>query len=78
MAGSLANLAKLYRSQGGYDDAEPLFERSLAINEKALGPEHPSVASTMNKLAALYRDQDRYAEAEPLYKRTISIREKAL
>ena len=78
MAGSLANLAKLYRSQGRYDDVEPLFERSLAINEKALGPEHPSVASTMNKLAALYRDQDRYAEAEPLYKRTISIREKAL
>ena len=28
-----------------YADAEPLYKRSLAINEKALGPDHPDVAN---------------------------------
>jgi len=46
--------------------------------EKALGPDHPDVASTLGNLAALYADQGKYAEAEPLHKRTLSIAEKAL
>jgi tetratricopeptide (TPR) repeat protein len=59
-------------------EAEPLFKRSLAIREKALGPGHPDVANSLNKLAFLFRTQGRYAAAEPLYKRAIAIREKAL
>ena len=31
VAASLNNLAELYRAQGRYADAEPLYERSLAI-----------------------------------------------
>jgi CHAT domain-containing protein len=46
--------------------------------EKALGPEHPDVATALNNLAGLYRAQGRYAEAEPAYKRSLAIREKAL
>ena len=42
---SLNNLAELYRAQGRYADAEPLYKRSLAIREKALGPDHPDVAT---------------------------------
>ena len=42
---SLNNLAELYDNQGQYAKAEPLYERALAIREKALGPEHPDVAS---------------------------------
>ncbi len=38
---SLNNLASLYHSQGRYDEAEPLYQRSLAIREKALGENHP-------------------------------------
>ena len=41
---SLNNLADLYQAQGRYADAEPLYKRSLAIGEKALGPDHPDVA----------------------------------
>jgi hypothetical protein len=40
---------------GDYAKAEPLFRRSLAILEKALGPDHPSVATSLENLAALYR-----------------------
>jgi len=51
-------------TQGKYADAEPLYKRSLAIREKALGPEHPDVAASLNNLAELYRAQGKYAEAE--------------
>ena len=32
--------------QGRYDEAEPLYERALAIYEKVLGEEHPYTATT--------------------------------
>jgi len=70
---SLNNLAELYRIQGRYPEAEPLYRRSLAIRERTLGPEHPSVATSLNNLAAFYHVQGRYAEAEPLYRRTLVI-----
>ncbi len=46
--------------------------------EKALGPDHSDVATSLNNLAVLYDAQGRYAEAEPLYKRALAILEKAL
>ncbi|CAB1109604.1 unnamed protein product [Ectocarpus sp. CCAP 1310/34] len=39
---------ELLKAQGKYDDAEQLYERSLAIREKVLGPEHPDVAQSLN------------------------------
>ena len=51
-------------------------KRSLAIREKALGPDHPDVARSLNNLAELYDDQGRYADAEPLYKRSLAIRKR--
>ena len=59
------NLAELYRAQGKYAEAEPLYKRALGIREKALGPDHPDVATGLNNLAELYRVQGKYAEAEP-------------
>ena len=60
----------------------PKPSRSISAHsqstEKALGPDHPSVATTLNNLAGLYNTQGHYAKAEPLYKRALSIEEKAL
>ncbi|HEY9865018.1 MAG TPA: tetratricopeptide repeat protein, partial [Candidatus Obscuribacterales bacterium] len=67
LATHLNNLATLYRSQGRYSEAEPLFLEALAINRQALPPNHPSLATSCNNLANLYRHQGRYSEAEPLY-----------
>ena len=64
-------------NQGRYADAEPLLKRSLAIQEQALGPNHPEVASLLNNLAEVYESQGRYADAEPLLKRSLAIRENA-
>src|SRR5476651_1821167 len=67
-----------FYQQRRYADAEPLFKRSLAISEKALGPDHPDVATALNNLAQIYESQGRYADSEPLYKRSRAIFEKAL
>jgi len=56
----------------------PLYERALAILEKALGPGHPHVAQSLNNLAELYRAQGAYERALPLCERALAILEKAL
>jgi tetratricopeptide (TPR) repeat protein len=65
-------------NQGRFSEALPLAQRALTIREKALGPNHPEVAVSVNSLADLYAVQGRYADAEPLYKRALAIREKTL
>ncbi len=74
MALSLNFLADIYRAQGQYAQAEPLYKRALAIVEKALGPDHPSVAASLENLAALYRATKRDEEAETLEQRAARIR----
>ncbi len=76
LATSLNNLAALYYSQGIYAEAEPLFERSIAIREKALGPEHPDVAMGLQNYAELLRKTNREAEAEKMEARAQTIRTK--
>ena len=78
VATNLSNLAELYRVQGNYDAAEPLYLRSLEIYETALGESHPHVATSLNNLAALYRDQGNYDAAEPLLLQSLEIRETVL
>ena len=63
--------------QGRSAEAEPLIKRALSTDEKALGPDHPGVATDLNNLALLYDDQDKFAEAETLYQRALRIEEKA-
>jgi CHAT domain-containing protein/Tfp pilus assembly protein PilF len=63
---------------GDYAKAEPLLQRALKIEEKALGPEHPETGRGYQNLAMLYQEMGDYAKAEPLYQRGLKIREKAL
>ena len=58
---------------GRVREAEPLYRRALAIDEKALGPEDPKIGVRLNNLAALLRATGRRAEAEPLMKRVVLI-----
>jgi tetratricopeptide (TPR) repeat protein len=78
VATSLNNLADLYRKQGRYPEAEPLFLRSLSIKEKQLGADHPSVATSLNNLAFLYNAQGNYVEAKTLSQRALTILQQKL
>ena len=46
------------------------------IEEKQLGPHHPSVATTLSNLAVLPQTQGKLTEAEPLFLRALAIQEK--
>jgi len=63
--------------QGRYDEVEPLYQRSLAIVEKALGPEHPDVATSLENYAPLLRQIGRADEAERMEARAKAIQAKS-
>ncbi len=54
----------------------PLYRRSLTIWEKALGPEHPNVAQSLDNYAALLRETGRADEAAEMEARAKAIRAK--
>ena len=64
--------------QGNYAQALPLFQRALNIRDKALGPDHPDVANSLNNLAELYQAQGNHDAALPLLQRASKIFEKTL
>ena len=70
---SLNNLAGLYDDQGRYAEAEPLYKRALAIREKALGPDHPDVATIAEQSGGALRRSRPLCRAEPLFKRALAI-----
>ena len=59
---------------GNHIAAESRYKRALAIREKALGPDHPDVATIANNLASLYQDMGKYEQALPIYQQAIKIR----
>ena len=78
-AALLFNKAGVYLyERARFTEAEPLYRRTLAIQEKTQGPQHPDVAASLNNLALLYYNQGKYAEAEPFHQRALAVREKAL
>jgi len=72
------NLGLSLEDAGDHAGAEPLYRLALAINEKALGPDHPDVAAVLNNLAALLYAKGDYAEADPSFRRALAINEKTL
>ena len=70
---SLNNLAAAYTVQGRYNEAEPLYRRSLAILEKSRGPTHPDLVICLENYAALLRETHRPAEAAKLEQRARAI-----
>ena len=76
MATDLNNLALLFHAQGRTAEAEPLYQRALAIWEKALGPEHLHLAKGLQNYAALLRKTGRGSEATKMEARAKEIRAK--
>jgi tetratricopeptide (TPR) repeat protein len=69
----LDRLGRLFNSQKMYGDAEPAFQRSLAIREKVLGARHSDVAPALDNLAMVFFYDNKYVEAEPLFRRALQI-----
>src|SRR5207253_639845 len=73
VARALLNLAMLVKESNRLDEAEPLSQRALAIDEASFGPEHPDVARDLHTLVQVLKAANRTAEAEPLSRRAACI-----
>ena len=52
VAASLNNIAVLLKTSGQFEEAEEMYNRSIAIKEKALGPNHPQVPLPCHALSS--------------------------
>ena len=77
-ATALEGIGRALGAQGKYEPAEQAYQRTFAIRERILGPNHSDVGGALNNLAATFETQGKYAQAEPLYKRALTIGEKIL
>ena len=75
LAMKLQDEADQLEEKGRYAEAAELCKKSLAILEKALGPNHPRVAVPLNNLGLLYSETGRLDEARTLLERSIRIKE---
>lgn len=73
LANTLNDLGVLYGMQNRDIEAEPLFERALAINEKAFGRQHPSVILGLQNLSVIYASQNKFAEADKAAREGLEI-----
>ena len=73
----LAKTSAYLSHKGRYDEAEPLLVSAIQINEAALGPGHPGMATLLNDLALLYTRQGRHAQAERLFQQAMQTYEQA-
>ncbi|MBM3794576.1 MAG: tetratricopeptide repeat protein [Acidobacteria bacterium] len=61
-----------------FAEAERLYRRALAIQERKLGPRHAETGITLNNLAGALGARGRFAEAEPVLRRALAVLDAAL
>ena len=72
------NLGLAYENKGDYDKAIEYFQKSLKINLKKLGSEHPNVALNYNNLGFACDGKGDYDEAIEYYKKSLEMNLKKL
>ena len=68
--------ARVGTGAGAITEVEGMYRRALAIQEKALGPEHPATANTRNNLGVFLSLRGDFAQAETLHRAALVTMEK--
>ena len=76
VADAVTPLAQIAKNQGRMGEAEVLYQRALALREKALGLEHEDLLPSILALADIAIKSKELAKAEGLVARAVAIREK--
>jgi len=76
MAPAYSTMSSVIFDQGHYDQSQDFYERKVAIDIKALGSDHPSVANDLNALAMSYIAGQKYSQADVLLTRALAIYKK--
>jgi serine/threonine-protein kinase len=74
----LNNQAYDASAAGRYEEALRLYERSLALRQEALGPEHPDVVGSLRNLCSVLINLGRYEEAVDRCSRSLALAEQVL
>jgi CHAT domain-containing protein len=74
----LMRLASDQRSKGDYTNAEQTYQRAIAIDQTALGRQHPQTALALAGLGQLDMDRNDYADADRLMQEGLDITERTL
>ena len=61
-----------------YNEAEPLFQRAMFIQERVPDPDQLGKADLLNRFASFYGEQGKYEQAELYALQSLHIREQAL
>ena len=72
-ATTLNNLGMAYQMVGRLDDAEALFEESLAMRRRILPQDHPHLAGSLNNLGLIEEERGRQQEAALLFKEALEL-----
>jgi len=69
----IVETAEQAAAAGNYSSAEELLREAAAIQEQALGPDHPDLANTLNNLGVVCEITDNPIDAEHYFRRAYSI-----
>ncbi len=72
------HLALVLRRMERFEAAKDLLEEAMAFLERALGPEHPSLAVHASNLASVLRRLGQYDDAKTMAQRALDIRQNTL
>ena len=70
--------ALVFKHQGKYDRAEPLYIENLEMQKSNFGESHELTLEALSKLANLYKSQDKYDKAIPLFVECLQKRKASL
>lgn len=71
-------IGRVYQRLGLYDKARPFLEQALALARASVGPEHASIAQSLNDLGVLHRERGNLAAAQPLLEESLAMRRRLL
>ncbi|MDZ4836361.1 MAG: tetratricopeptide repeat protein [Candidatus Melainabacteria bacterium] len=75
---TLNNLALSFCAQGKHEEAEPLYQKALAIDQTSGAAGNLNLADDLSNIATHYAKQGLNAQAEPLYHRALKLLEQGL
>lgn len=76
LANALRLVADFYAEDDMFDHAEPLYKRSLELEDFAVGPDDKDLGKHKAKVAEFFCVQGKYKSAEPLFKEALANSEK--
>jgi tetratricopeptide (TPR) repeat protein len=65
-------------NQGEYKEALALYEKSLAIRQQSLPPNHPDLAKSYNNIGLVYYNMGDYSKALSSHEKSLAIKQQSL